>query len=94
MVPYSDLTVSANKGVHCGEAVGYLLDEREHAPEVRFKASKGNFQSNGKGLEIYLTVKSGPAIWISHYAIKSANDAPGRDPMKWDFIAKDERGRE
>ena len=58
-----------------------------------FKNSKGNFKSNGKGLEIYITVKSAP-IWVAGYGIKSANDAPGRDPMKWDFYAKNDRGQE
>jgi len=67
------MSVSANKDVHCGEAARFLLDDRQHAPELQFKNSKGNFKSNGKGLEIYIKVNSGP-IWVKSYGIKSAND--------------------
>jgi len=59
-VPNGDLTVSANRGTHCGEDARFLIDDREHAPEVMFQCSKGNFQGDGRGLEIYINVKSGP----------------------------------
>ena len=92
-VPYDEITISANKEFHCDESEANLLDEREDAPELLLKHSRANFRGNGKGLEIYLNVESGP-IPISHYAIKSSNDVPKRDPMKWDFITKDDEGRE
>jgi len=93
LIPNSDLQVSANKGVHAGEHAHYLIDDREVKPEGIFRGCKGNFKSNGKGLEIYITVKSGP-IWLSSYGIKSANDAPGRDPRCWDLVGKNEHGQE
>ena len=92
-MPNEDLIVSANKGVHGGEEAHYLLDDREHAPELKKGNSKACFKSNGKGLEIYITVKSDP-IWLAGYGIKSSNAKPNRDPMKWDLLAKNDRGQE
>ena len=92
-MPNNELSITANKGVHAGEEARYLLDDREHAPELKFGFCKGNFKSNGNGLEIKINVKSGP-IWVTSYGIKSANARPNRDPKKWDFIARNNKGQE
>ena len=76
-VDYDRLEVSADKGVHCGEEVKYLLDESKEAKN-QFGTAKANFQTGGQ-VTIEITVKGKPII-LEAYALRSANDADERDP--------------
>ena len=65
----------------------YLFDEGTVADNM-FHTSKWNAKSSGRvTLEIDVV---GPPIQLAHYSLKSANDAPGRDPRSWRLIAIDE----
>ena len=46
-VAYDRLEISADRGVHCGEEVKYLLDESKEAKN-QFGTSKANFQTGGQ----------------------------------------------
>ena len=83
-VSYDRLRISSTTPCHCGEEAKYLLDESQVANN-QFHTSKWNAKSSGRvTLEINVV---GPPILLSHYALKSANDFPGRDPRVWKLVA-------
>ena len=83
-MPYDRLSISSYMRCHCGEVPQYLLDDGTKAPN-QFGTSKWNAATRGP---VTLEIKvRGPPIRLGKYALKSANDAPGRDPKTWDLIA-------
>ena len=81
-VSYDRLSVESDKGCHCGEEVKYLLHDSQTA-ENMFGTSKFNAQP-GPGGSVTVTIEvEGDPVQLVSYAIKSANDAPGRDPCVW-----------
>ena len=83
-VGYDRLQIKSATPCHCGEEVKYLFDEAVVANN-QFHTSKWNARSSGRvTLEINVV---GPPILLSHYALKSANDAPDRDPKAWKLVA-------
>ena len=76
--------------MHCREEARYLLDESTTGAKSQFGTSKWNAATKGN-VTLEITV-SGPPIRLSHYALKSANDAPDRDPRAWSMIAKSPQG--
>jgi len=91
-VPYSRLSIYSSTPVHGwprGEEAQYLLDEATSAPS-NWGTSKWNAQTGGR-VTLEITV-NGPPIRLSHYALKSANDYPNRDPRTWSLSAEPQHG--
>ena len=57
-----------------------------------FGTSKFNAATGGQ-VTVTINVEGDP-VQLASYAIKSANDAPGRDPRTWQLVAVDANGRE
>ena len=90
-VPYEHLEISVNRDEINGEKVDYLFDEKESGVASGSGTSKmlveNNLSTVGP-LAITITVKDEfKPIILTHYAIKSANDAEGRDPSAWALYA-------
>jgi cell division septation protein DedD len=85
-VPYSMLSISSATRCHNGEEPKYLLDEGTRARNA-CGTSKWNAATR-RQIPVTLEIKvRGPPIRLATYALKSANDFPGRDPKQWDLIA-------
>ena len=85
-VPYSMLSISSATRCHNGEEPKYLLDEGTRARNA-CGTSKWNAATR-RQIPVTLEIKvRGPPIRLATYALKSANDFPGRDPKRWDLIA-------
>lgn len=80
-VNYARLEISCATPVHCGEEVKYLFDEKQSGVGSATGTSKWNARSSGQ-VTIEIKVIGAP-IQLSHYALKSANDCPDRDPKVW-----------
>ena len=86
------MKISCNTPVHSKEEAEYLLDEKQDGVSSQFGISKWNAESSGQ-----ITLKIdviGEPIRISHYALKSANDYPNRDPKAWKLFGVDVNHRE
>ena len=88
-VSYSRLSIYSSTPVHSREEARYLLDEATAAPSA-FGTSKWNAATGGR-VQLEITV-SGPPILLSHYALKSANDCPDRDPRVWSLSIEPANG--
>ena len=86
-VPAERLIIECNRKDINGERVDYLLDERESGAESVTGTCKwnSNFEIPGRStLDITITLKDEyPPLTLTHYALKSANDEPDRDPSSW-----------
>jgi len=91
-VPYSRLAISSATRVHSREEARYLFDEATSGPSA-FGTSKWNAATRGP-VTLEITVGSGPPIRLSHFALKSANDCPARDPKTWSLVAVRDDGSE
>ena len=93
-VNYDRLSISCSTPCHCGEEVKYLFDENQITDTEKslFGTSKWNAIC-GKGGKVTLEIDViGEPIILSHYALKSANDQPTRDPNVWKLVAVDNNG--
>ena len=105
-VPYEHLEITCNKTEINGEAVEFLFDDKETGVASGSGTSKwlAPLQSNqnrpsradrsdNSELAITITVKDqySPII-LTHYALKSANDAPDRDPKRWTLCRATDTG--
>jgi hypothetical protein len=85
-VPYSMLSISSATRVWSGEEPKYLLDESTRA-KTGHPHGTSKWCAGTRG-PVTLEIKvRGPPIRLATYALKSANDVPGRDPKRWDLIA-------
>ena len=95
-VPYDHLEISCNEPAVNGEEIHYLFDESEYGAPSGSGTSKwlSNMSKGGKSLNIIISVKDeySPII-LTHYALKSANDALERDPKHWKLFYFDEDDR-
>ena len=86
-VSYDRLRISSDTPVHCREEAQYLFDEQQSGVGSQSGTSKWNARSGGQ-VTLEITVVGAP-IQLSHYALKSANDCPDRDPKAWKLVAVD-----
>ena len=83
-VPYERLEIKCNKPEINGERVDFLFDDKEHGVGSGSGTSKWLAPLETIPTEISITVKDEfEPITLTHYAFKSANDAPERDPAVW-----------
>ena len=83
-VPYERLEIRCNKPEINGERVEFLFDDRQHGVNSGSGTSKWLAPKDNIPTDITITVKDEfKPITLTHYAFKSANDAPGRDPAAW-----------
>ena len=97
-VPYERLDISCKSRAINKEEVHYLFDEKQKGVPSGSGTSKwlSKSESRDKKLWIAITVKEEyPPLILTHYALKSANDAPNRDPKQWDlyYLEDDDENR-
>ena len=82
-MPYNRLDIRCNRREIDFEKVDYLLDNSEFCVDSVTGTSQWQAPLD-RAIDITITVKDEyfPII-ITHYALKSANDAPERDPKRW-----------
>ena len=85
-VPYERLEIKCDKPEINRERVEFLFDDKEHGVSSGSGTSKWLAPLERTATEISITVKDQfKPITLTHYAFKSANDAPERDPAVWDL---------
>ena len=86
MIPYDDLIVTSTTPTIGDDVLSNLMQGE----------GKVNFASNGKdrrnGIEINITVKSGP-IWIAQWGLKTSDTIQKYDPKSFEIDAKFDDGR-
>jgi hypothetical protein len=90
-VPYNRLSVSASRELG-GQVAFWLLDSGKDTHVPPYFTSKWNAHTRGP-LQIDITVDGG-SICLSRYALRSADDCPGCDPLAWNMSGVDEAGAE
>ena len=95
LVPYERLDISCNAESVNGEDIQNLFDEQEYkGPSEAISKWQSNLSKGGKSLNITISVKDEyPPIILTHYALKSADGAPDRDPKHWKLFYFDEEDR-
>ena len=81
-VSYELLEISCDLSVPGYEVAKNLFDNTQYS---EYGTHKWNGRTFGPAT-LVITVKGGP-IQLSHYALRSANDDPSRDPRSWKMIA-------
>ena len=86
-IPASLLSVVAKSEYsEGGELAKHLLDDRESGGiGNKFNTCKWNDVSGEKATWLEFTIAGG-ARRLTKFALKSANDVPGRDPKKWKLV--------
>ena len=90
-VAYERLSITSSEQEINNERACFLFDENQAGVASGSGTSKWlsklNQGTNSVTLEI---VVNGPPIRLTHYALKTANDCPGRDPKSWKLYGCDE----
>ena len=84
IVPYDWLTIETNATEVNREAIHFLFDERETGVNSGSGTCKwlGTKPATAATIEIIITVKDDyPDLALFSYGLKTANDAPERDPL-------------
>ena len=83
-MPYDRLNIRSNRREIDFEKIEHLLDDREFSVDSLVTGTSQWQAPLDRAIDITITVKGEyyPII-ITHYALKSANDAPERDPKRW-----------
>eukprot|EP00397_Hematodinium_sp_SG-2012_P036657 GEMP01039600.1.p1 GENE.GEMP01039600.1~~GEMP01039600.1.p1 ORF type:complete len:393 (+),score=71.62 GEMP01039600.1:111-1289(+) len=89
LVPYARLQADASSGgAGPGEVAKNLLDENRSTNTPPWFTNKWNQHGKSGWIEISVT-DNGPPIVLDGYALRSANDFPGRDPKEWQLFGID-----
>jgi hypothetical protein len=87
-IPYGRMTVRTIQGSEVsGEAARFLLDSGRFGGGI-FGTKKWNVSGTRGTLEVTVT----PAVRLSRYALRSANDFAGRDPSRWSLYGVSSSG--
>ena len=97
-VPYERLDISCRGKAINGEEVHYLFDEKQKGVPSGSGTSKWLSKLQAPDMHAYITItvkEEYPPLILTHYAFKSANDEPSRDPSQWElyYLEDDDENR-